>query len=227
TAAAIAGGGPAMTRPGDVALAHRGVLFLEDAPEFGRDVLAVLRQPLADGTIAVARSGRVVRFPARCTLVAGMTPCPCGGRAGCACTPVQKRRYRARLNDVLGSYLSIQLSLSPPGPGAPALGDRAGGIDVSAPARVAGARDRARRRFRDTPWEVNADVPGGELRRSFALPAEAISAVSRAVDLGEISRRAADQVIKVAWTLADLDGRDRPGPVDCGQALAFYLGVAR
>jgi magnesium chelatase family protein len=216
-----------MTRPGEAALAHRGVLFLNDAPEFGRDVLAVLRQPLSDGTIAVARSGRVVSFPARFTLVAGMTPCPCSGGAGCSCTPIQKRRYHARLTDELGSYLPIQLNLATPGPGAPALGVGAGEAGVSAPARVAGARDRARRRFRDTPWQVNGDIPGAELRRSFALTAETIAALSRAVDLGEISSRGADHVTRVAWTLADLDGRDRPGPQDCGQALAFYLGVAR
>jgi magnesium chelatase family protein len=74
---------------------------------------------------------------------------------------------------------------------------------------------------------MNADIPGAELRRSFALPAETVAAISRAVDLGEISMRAANQVIRLAWTLADLDGRDRPGPQDCGQALAFNLGAAR
>jgi magnesium chelatase family protein len=222
TAAAIAGGGTGIIRPGEATLAHRGVLFLADAPEFARGVLDVLRQPLPDGEITVARHGSMARFPAKFTLIAGMFPCPCGTRPGCACTPVQARRYRARVAGTLGGYIPLWLTVTPdsPGPGrASGDGDSAG--------RVAVARDRARRRLRDTPWQVNAGIPGADLRRSWPPPAEALAPVSRAADLGEISARAADQVIRVAWTLADLGGRDRPGPADCGQALAFHLGVTR
>jgi len=93
--------------------------------------------------------------------------------------------------------------------------------------RVAAARDRARHRLKRTPWEINADVPGAELRRSYRPTAEALAPVSRAVDLGEISARAAYLVVRVAWTLADLAGAARPGPDECGQALAFQLGVAQ
>jgi magnesium chelatase family protein len=93
--------------------------------------------------------------------------------------------------------------------------------------RVAQARDSARHRLRNTPWRLNADIPGAELRRSYLPPAECLAALRRAVDLGEISARSADQVVRVAWTLADLAGNARPGPEECGQALAFHLGVAR
>ena len=94
-------------------------------------------------------------------------------------------------------------------------------------ARVAAARQRARRRLDGTPWRLNADIPGAELRRSFRPAAEAFAPISRAVDLGEISARSAHQVIRVAWTLADLAGEARPGAQECGLALAFQLGVAR
>ena len=104
TRAAILGGGSGVIRPGEAALAHRGVLFLDDAPEFSRDVLASLRQPLQSGEVTVARGGSTVRFPARFTLVAGMAPCPCGTWPECPCTPMQARRYRARVAGELGSY---------------------------------------------------------------------------------------------------------------------------
>lgn len=99
--------------------------------------------------------------------------------------------------------------------------------DVVSAARVADARYRARRRLRDTPWQANGDIPAAQLRRSWPPTAEALAPVSRAADLGEISARAAHQVIRVAWTLADLAGSARPGPDECGQALAFQLGVAQ
>ena len=109
-------------------------------------------------------------------------------------------------------------------PAARDTGEPAAGTDVTSAARVAAARDRARHRFRGTPWQVNADIPGSELDRSYLPPAEAVAPLRRAVDLGEISARAAHQVIRVAWTLADLAGNTRPGPQECGQALAFLSG---
>jgi magnesium chelatase family protein len=224
TRAAILGGGPGIIRPGEAALAHRGVLLLADAPEFARDVLAALRQPLQDGEVTVTRSGSTVRFPARFILVAGLSPCPCGGQPGCSCSPLQARRYRARLTAELGSHISLWLRIDPAG------GSReepAAGADATRAARVAAARSRARRRLSGTPWQVNADVPGAALRRFYQPTAEAFAPISRAVDLGEISARAACQVLRVAWTLADLAGEARPGAEECGQALALQLGVAQ
>jgi magnesium chelatase family protein len=222
TLAAIAGGGPGTIHPGEAALAHRGVLFLAAAPEFARDVLHALRQPLQDGDMTVTRAGSTARFPAKFTLVAGTAPCPCGAWPGCACTPLQARRYRARLAGELGSHIAIWLhadglAAAEPGTGEP-------GADAISAARVAGARDRARHRLSGTPWQVNADIPGAELRRSWQPAAEALPPVSRALDLGEISARTAHQVVRVAWTLADLAGKPRPGAPECGQALAFQLG---
>ncbi len=232
TRAAILGGGTGTIRPGEAALAHRGVLFLHDAPEFPRDILASLRQPLQHGEITVARGGMTVRFPAKFTLIASTAPCPCGARTDCACSALQARRYRARLAAELGSHIAIFLDVAPPGPGptgaAPVHGDAdAVSAERVSAERVAEARYRARRRLRDTPWQANSDIPAAQLRRSWPPTAEALAPVSRAIDLGEISARAAHQVIRVAWTLADLAGATRPGPDECGQALAFQLGVAR
>jgi magnesium chelatase family protein len=227
TPAELAGGGSGIIRPGEAALAHRGVLFLDQAPEFARGALAVLRQPLQDGAVTIARSGRTVVFPARFTLVAGMTRCPWGGAAGCACTPLQVRRYRARLTGELGSYISIWLNVAPSVPAAPGPGAQAGNADALSAARIAGAGDRARHRLRDTPWQRNGDIASAQLRRFFRPSPEAFTPVSRAVELGEISVHAADQVIRLAWTLADLESLGEPGPDQCGQALAFQLGVTR
>ena len=137
------------------------------------------------------------------------------------------RRYRGRVVGELGSHFAICLHADAPSPAAQGTGEPDTDADVTSAARVAAARDCARHRLRGTPWQVNADIPGAELDRSYLPPAEAIAPLRRAVDLGEISARAAHQVIRVAWTLADLAGSARPGPQECGQALAFYLGTAR
>ena len=159
TPAAMAGGGAGITRPGEAALAHRGVLFLEDAPEFAAGVLRVLREPLQDGQVTVARSGRMVRFPAKFILIAGMTACPCGAGPGCRCGPLRARRYRARFARELGGHIAIWLQ-APFGPPRPLRRRRAPGADVMSAARVAAARQRARRRLAGTPWRLNADIPG-------------------------------------------------------------------
>jgi magnesium chelatase family protein len=216
---AILGGGPHGIRPGEAALAHRGVLFLGQAPEFGRDVLAALRQPLQHGEVRITRGGTTVRFPAQFILVAGLPPCPCGQRPGCSCTPVQARRYRGRLTQVLGPEFGMWVHVLPPGPG-----DRGSSAATAASQhRVAAARDRARRRLHGTPWQVNASIPAAELRRSYLPTAGALRAIRRAVDLGHISDRGASHILRAAWTIADLHGVARPGALECTQALACHL----
>ena len=226
TRAAILGGGPGMIRPGEAALAHRGVLFLDEAPEFARDVLAALRQPLQAGEVTVARGGVTARFPAKFTLVAGMAPCPCAGPEA-ACLPAGAPLPRPGWSANLAAYIGLWLDVTRPGPAAAGTADAAGDADAISVGRVAAARDRARHRLHGTPWQVNADIPGAELHRSYQPEAEAMAPIRRAADLGEISARAAHQVIRVAWTLADLAGNARPGADECGRALAFQLGVSR
>jgi magnesium chelatase family protein len=231
TKAAIVGGGSGVIRPGAASLAHRGCLFLDEAPEFARDVLDALRQPLESGEVVVARSGVTARFPARFTLVLAANPCPCAKghqpAAACTCTPAVRRRYLSRLSGPLLDRVDVKVEFLPVGR-AELLSDR-GFIETSSAvlARVEAARERAAARLRGTPWRQNADIPGSELRRVFAPAQGALVPLERAMDLGEISARGVDRVIRVAWTLADLAGVARPTVGEISYALGLWLGVGQ
>jgi magnesium chelatase family protein len=230
-AAIVGGGSGPLLRPGAASLAHRGVLFLDETPEFGRDVLDALRQPLEAGEIVLARSGVTARFPARFMLVMAANPCPCakaaGPAEGCSCSPTVRRRYLGRISGPLLDRVDVKIELLPVGR-KELLNDR-GMAEPSAvvAARVAAARERAARRLAGTPWRLNAEVPGSELRRTWAPPAGALRVVEKALERGTISARGVAKVIRVAWTIADLAGRDRPGKDECDQALGLWLGVAQ
>ena len=155
-------------RPGEAALAHGGVLCLPDAPEFERGVLQSLWQPLADREMVIARGGCIARFPARFVLVAAMRPCPCGGGSGCACAPLRARRYRERVTGTLGAWLPLRLTAGPSEPAWVTGGQPGQDADTRSAVRVAGARDRMRRRLAGTPWRLNGDIPRGELHRSLS-----------------------------------------------------------
>ena len=212
-----------------VTLGHRGVLFLDEAPEFGRDVLDALRQPLESGEVVVARCGSTARFPAKFTLVLAANPCPCARattpRSACSCTPAARRRYLGRLSGPLLDRVDVKIGLLPVGR-AELLSDRKF-TETSAvvAARVEEARRRAAHRLRGTPWRLNAEIPGSELRRSHAPGHDAMAPLERALELGEISARGVHKVVRVAWTLADLAGRPRPTVDECGYALGLWLGV--
>jgi magnesium chelatase family protein len=229
TKAAIVGGGTGILHPGAASLAHRGCLFLDEAPEFARDVLDALRQPLESGEVVVARCGLTARFPARFTLVLAANPCPCAKGAvmgaTCSCTPATRRRYLARLSGPLLDRVDVKVELLPVGR-AELLSDRhfAESSPVVA-ARVAAARERTAARLKGTPWRLNAEIPGSELRRAFPPSPGALAPVERAMDLGQISARGVDRVIRVAWTLADLAGIERPTVGETSYALGLWLGA--
>jgi magnesium chelatase family protein len=220
--AAIVGGGSGMPRPGAASLAHRGVLFLDEAPEFRGGVLDALRQPLESGEIVVARAAAQVRYPARFQLVLAANPCPCGNAVGrgldCTCTPLAKRRYLGKLSGPLLDRIDLRLAMYPVT--AADLSADLGQVEPSAvvAARVREARERAARRLAGTPWRVNADVPGPELRRRWPLPPTTARGIAAGVERGELTARGADRVLRVAWTLADLAGRDRPDQGDVAMA---------
>lgn len=229
TKAAIVGGGSGILHPGAASLAHRGCLFLDEAPEFGRDVLDALRQPLELGEVVVARSGLTARFPARFTMVLAANPCPCakGSATGaaCSCAPATRRRYLARLSGPLLDRVDVKVELLPVGR-AELLSDRR--FAESSPvvaARVAAARERMAARLKGTPWRLNGEIPGSELRRSLPPASGALAPVERAMDLGQISARGVDRVIRVAWTLADLAGLARPTVSETRYALGLWLGA--
>lgn len=224
TAAALVGGGSGVPRPGAASRAHRGVLFLDECPEFGARVLQTLRQPLEDGELVIHRAGGSARFPARFQLVLAANPCPCGLAVGqglqCTCTPVQRRRYFSRVQGPLLDRVDLQVEVA--GVSRVDL-DRAepGESSATVAARVAQARLAAQERFAGTPWRLNGEVQGRHLRSMLGRGGGVLADVDRALDRGMISLRGADRVLRIAWTVADLAGLDRPGREDVGRALAL------
>jgi magnesium chelatase family protein len=231
TKAAIVGGGSGIIRPGAASLAHHGCLFLDEAPEFDRDVLDALRQPLESGQVIIARSGMTARFPARFTLVLAANPCPCAktaaAGAACTCPPLLRRRYLARLSGPLLDRVDVKVELLPVSR-AELLSDRklAEPSTVVA-ARVQEARERAARRLAGTSWRLNAEIPGSELRTRFRPAEGSLGPLERAMDIGQVSARGADRIIRMSWTLADLAGQPRPGREQISAALGMWLGAGQ
>ncbi|AWI31202.1 YifB family Mg chelatase-like AAA ATPase [Streptomyces tirandamycinicus] len=231
TMQSLVGGGQGVPRPGAVSLAHRGVLFLDEAPEFSGKALDALRQPLESGHVIVARSAGVVRLPARFLLMLAANPCPCGRHtlhgAGCDCPPALIRRYQARLSGPLLDRVDLRVEVEPVSR-ADLLGQGARGEpSASVAARVGEARDRAAARLSGTPWRANSEVPGHELRTRWHTAPGALAAAERDMERGLLTARGMDRVLRVAWTVADLAGRDRPHARDVDLALQLRTGIAR
>src|SRR6266536_823343 len=193
--------------------------------------LEALRQPLESGAVVVARSGLTARFPARFTLVLAANPCPCarsaGPHAACTCTATVKRRYFGRLSGPLLDRVDVKVELFPVGK-AELLSDRRfADTSATVAGRVELARQRAAFRLAGTPWRLNAQLPGRELRRRFAPAAGALARLERSMELGQLSARGVDRILRVAWTLADLAGKQRPTPDETAYALGLWLGVTQ
>jgi magnesium chelatase family protein len=222
TPASVVGGGSGLPRPGAASRAHRGVLFLDEVPHFGSRVLETLRQPLEHGEIVIHRAAGTARYPARFQLVLAANPCPCGKAVGkgldCTCTPLERRRYLARLSGPLLDRVDVQVEL----PRVSAV-DRAerGEASAAVATRVAAARAAAAERLRGTPWTLNGEVPGSWLRERLGAAPALLVDVDRALERGSLSLRGADRVLRLAWTLADLAGREAPSRTDVGRALTL------
>ncbi|MGI8335460.1 YifB family Mg chelatase-like AAA ATPase [Actinomadura scrupuli] len=227
-AAMVGGGSNRLIRPGAVSLAHNGVLFIDEAPEFGRGVLDALRQPLEDGEVSIDRSGLSTRFPARFTLVMAANPCPCAAAKSqeCVCSPAMRSRYLGRVSGPLLDRIDLKLTLEPANRAELRYDLEAAESSSVVAARVLEARERALKRMAGTPWRANSDVPGTQLRKRFAPPGESMWPVDDALTQGSLSARGLDRVLRVAWTLADLGGRDAPAPYDVSEALRFWKGTS-
>jgi magnesium chelatase family protein len=229
TMPAIVGGGSGMPRPGAVSLAHRGVLFLDEAPEFPVRVLDALRQPLESGEVVIARSAGSLRLPARFLLCLAANPCPCGRHSqrggGCECTPAMVHRYQARLSGPLLDRVDLQVQVAPVTRAELMDRDTAAESTATVAARVAEARDRAAARLVDTPWRTNAEVPGHQLRTRWALAPGALTDAAQQLERGLLTARGLDRVLRVAWTVADLAGRERPNQRDLRTALVLRTGA--
>ncbi|OLT46835.1 YifB family Mg chelatase-like AAA ATPase [Cellulosimicrobium sp. CUA-896] len=224
TPAAIVGGGSGLPRPGAASRAHRGVLFLDEAPEFGARVLQTLRQPLEHGELVIHRAGGTARYPARFQLVLAANPCPCGRAVGkgldCTCSAVAQRRYFGRLSGPLLDRVDVQVEVRPVSRVERANGARPESSAAVA-ARVRAAREAAAARLAGTGWRTNAEVPGTWLRDRLGPDPALLRDVDTALDRGSLSLRGADRVLRLAWTVADLAGRAAPSRADIGQGLAL------
>ncbi|MFK0167761.1 YifB family Mg chelatase-like AAA ATPase [Streptomyces sp. NPDC090306] len=231
TMQSLVGGGSGVARPGAVSLSHRGVLFLDECPEFSGKALDALRQPLEAGHVVVARSTGVVRFPARFLMVLAANPCPCGrySRNGdlCECAPSAVRRYQARLSGPLLDRVDLRVEVERVSRSELA-GDNGPGESTARVAdRVLDARSRAATRLDGTPWRTNSEVPGRELRGRWRAAPGAMDEAERCLERGVLTARGLDRVLRVAWTVADLAGHDRPDAGDVAQALQLRTGVPR
>ncbi|GGW75268.1 hypothetical protein GCM10010503_61110 [Streptomyces lucensis JCM 4490] len=231
TMQSLVGGGPGMARPGAVSLAHRGVLFLDEAPEFHSRTLDALRQPLESGHVVIARSAGVVRFPARFLMVLAANPCPCGRfsqrDALCECPPSAVRRYQSRLSGPLLDRVDLRVEVDPVSRAQLTEPGARGESTATVAERVRQARERAAARLAETPWRTNSEVPGRELRSRYHAVTGAMDEAERSLERGLLTARGVDRVLRVAWTVADLVGHDRPDATDVALALQLRTGVPR
>jgi magnesium chelatase family protein len=217
-------GGSNLARPGEVSLAHHGVLFLDELPEFRRHVLDALRQPAEEGEVCIVRAARAVRYPAQFMLVAAMNPCPCGWygapRRACRCTLFELERYRRRISGPLLDRLDLHVDV----PAVPASAlPAAGSAEPSRVVRdrvVAARRRQAERRGRGGA-RVNARLKGAALRRACAVDEEGRRLLSAAVERLGLSARAHDRILRVARTIADLEGSDAIRTAHLAEAVQY------
>lgn len=231
TMQSLVGGGKGLARPGAVSLAHRGILFLDEAPEFSGFVLDALRQPLEAGHVVIARSAGVVRFPAKFLMVLAANPCPCGRFSVtndyCECPPSAIRRYQARLSGPLLDRVDLRVEVEPITRSELTARGVEGESTKTVAERVRAARERATARFTGTPWHTNSEVPGRELRSRWQAVPGAMDETERSLERGLLTARGLDRVLRVAWTVADLSGHDRPDAGDVALALQLRTGVPR
>ena len=217
--AGLIGGGSGSPRPGEVSLAHNGVLFLDEFPEFPRNVLEILRQPLEDSTVTIARSSMTLRFPADFMLVAAMNPCPCGFYGDptreCRCTPAIIQRYLGKISGPLLDRIDIQIEV----PAVPYKELRAGEIaESSADMRARAVRARETQHARGYS---NARMPTRMIRKQCALDETGERTLEMAMRRMSLSARAHDRILKVARTVADLDGAETVGAKHIAEAVQY------
>lgn len=227
--AALVGGGSGQVRPGEISRSHCGVLFMDEFPLFRTDVIDALREPLESGDITIARAEESVTLPARSLVVLAANPCPCGNfavsaaRSRCTCAETQRRHYQSRVRGPITDRIDITRHLVPL---------TAGQVDdLTRPEstaivreRVEGARLRQEDRYAGEGWRLNGQVPGHALRDRWPLAKPAQTALDQRMFSGRLTQRGAVRVHRIAWTLADLAGVERPGLGEVDVALRLRSG---
>ncbi|MDG2990442.1 YifB family Mg chelatase-like AAA ATPase [Candidatus Synechococcus calcipolaris G9] len=221
---ALVGGG-SFPRPGEISLAHRGILFMDELTEFKRDVLEFLRQPLEDGQVTISRARQSVTFPAQFTLVASTNPCPCGYFGdpvqACTCSPRQRQQYWAKLSGPLMDRIDLQVTVSRLKP-EEITRQSTGEASELVGQRVARARDRALERFKNEKnLHCNAQMQSRHLRRWCVLDSTSRQLLETAIAKLSLSARATDRILKVARTIADLAGQDTLAPAHVAEAIQY------
>ena len=226
SAASVLGGGTGRVRPGQVSLAHHGVLFLDEFPHFRADVIEAMRQPLEAGEVTIARGEESATYPARSLVVLAANPCPCGNFHGlsggaCDCTEVQRAHYLRKLSGPIVDRVDIWMEVRPQARRALGAWGSPAESSHEVRARVAEARARQARRYRDHRWSLNASVPGAVLDASWPLEPDGQRAIDQALAEGSLTRRGLTRVQRLAWTVADCAGAPRPGLDAVRVALAL------
>lgn len=220
---ALIGGGQ-VPKPGEVSLAHNGVLFLDELPEFKKNVLEVLRQPLENGEVTISRAVASITFPARFTLVTAMNPCPCGffgdSRHQCSCTPGMIHRYRARVSGPLLDRIDIQLEV-PAVPYRELSSEYSGERSEVIRQRVTEARQRQLARFKEEGIYSNAQMKTRHLKKYCRLKEDAHSILDRAIQRLNLSARAYTRILKVARTIADMSSSEDILPQHISEAIQY------
>jgi magnesium chelatase family protein len=219
-------GGGSVPHPGEASLAHLGVLFLDELPEFSQRVLESLRQPLEDGTVVVSRAAGSAAFPARFQLAGAANPCRrgCASLEACVCTAGEKRQYLARLSRPLLDRIDLHLEV--PAVAYAELSAGGGESSTAVRARVEAARRRQTERLAGSGARVNARMSGRQVRRFCPVPPEAMRLLAQAVGRLGLSARGHDRVLKVARTIADLAGCERIAAEHVSEAVQ-YRGLDR
>jgi magnesium chelatase family protein len=219
-------GGGSVPRPGEVTLAHNGVLFLDELPEFKRHVLETLREPLEEGRITISRAKCAVTFPARFQLIAAMNPCPCGYHGSaerqCCCSPMQIEKYLAKISGPLLDRISIHITVRPVDIEA-LRSDRAGETSAAMRERTSRAREVQRRRFGNGADVSNAVIPESVFRKACPMEADAEELLYGAQKRLRISARGRAHVIRVARTIADLDQKERITVHHIAEAIQYRI----
>ncbi|MDB4637264.1 YifB family Mg chelatase-like AAA ATPase [Planctomycetaceae bacterium] len=217
-------GGGSTPAPGEISLAHNGVLFLDELPEFNRRTLEVMRQPLEENCVTISRAIGSATFPARLMLVAAMNPCPCGYRGdpkrNCNCNPIQVERYVSKISGPLIDRIDIHIEV-PPVPFRELTNAKEGTDSATMRARVLEARERQAHRFQEDRDQLNGKMAPRQIRTFCKLDTEAENLLKTAMETMGLSARAHDKILRVSRTIADLDGSDQISAIHLSEAINY------